>query len=105
MQLKEGIGVQELTLLKLLPSGTLDGGIELANRLGWNIAWNGSENEWYVWGGEKTLLKADSRASAEAFLYGLGLAYAVLPPGTVEQLAQQLGLYDDSDSQQVDTGG
>ena len=37
-------------------------------------------------GGEDVLLRTDSRETAEAFLYGLGLAYSVLPPHLFEQL-------------------
>lgn len=57
----------------------LQGGIDLANRLYWNITWREHEGRWFVYGGEDLIYKADSRDAAEAFLYGLGLAYAVLP--------------------------
>ena len=90
--------MQELAWLKLLPDGTIEGGIELANRLGWNIGWAGTGTEWTVWSGEKTLLKGDSRQCAEAFLYGLGLAYAVLPPDAFDQLVQLLGSSEDFDA-------
>ncbi len=72
-----------------LPGGTLEGGIELANRLEWNMAWGeGNDGWWYVWGGEKTVLKTNSREAAEAFLYGIGLAYGVLPEGIFDRLEE-----------------
>ena len=61
--------MQELSWLDHLPDATLEGGIELANRLEWNIGWGeGNDGWWYVWGGEKAILKTKSREAAEAFL-------------------------------------
>jgi len=100
--------MQEMPMLRYLPNGTLDGAIQAANRLGWNIAWHGSETEWQVWGGEKTLLKTSSREAAEAFLYGLGIAYALLPEEVYEQLTHlidQLGISEDPPFGPRDDGG
>jgi hypothetical protein len=76
----------EMVWLDHLPEGTLDSGMQLANRLYWNIYWWEHEGRWFVKGGESVLLRTDSRETAEAFLYGLGLAYSVLPPHLFEQL-------------------
>jgi hypothetical protein len=78
--------MQEMQWLNHLPEGTLEGGIALANRLYWNIVWAEHEHRWYVWSGERLILETDSADAAQAFLYGLGLAYAVLPEGTFERL-------------------
>ena len=78
--------MQEMPMIEYLPNGTLEGAIQVANRLGWNVAWHGSGDEWTVWGGEKTLLKTSSRDAAEAFLYALGIAYALLPEDTLDHL-------------------
>jgi hypothetical protein len=65
--------------LNHLPGSSIDGGIAPANRLCWNITWAGNKQWWCVWSGENMLLRTDSRETAEAFLYGLGLAYSDLP--------------------------
>ncbi len=72
--------------------GTLEGGINLANQLYWNITVNsdGDAKKWNVWGGEALLLRTDSQEAAEAFLYGLGLAYSVLPSPVFETLQEQV---------------
>ncbi len=76
----EGEGfMNEFLWLNHLPGSSIEGGIALANRLYWNITWAGNDQRWCARGGEKMLLMTDSRETAEAFLYGLGLAYSVLP--------------------------
>lgn len=82
--------MHEFLWLDHLPNSQLEGGIELANRLHWNITWAAHEQQWYVWSGECLLLKTDAREMAEAFLYGLGLAYAVFPDGIFQRLEQQV---------------
>ncbi len=67
-----------LTSTRFPPNGTLEDGIALAKRLEWNIRWGRCDQAWCVWAGEDLILRADSKEVAEAFLYGLGLAYAVL---------------------------
>jgi hypothetical protein len=82
--------MQELVRIDLLDS--LDEGIALANQLYWDITIFQGEVDglWYIQTGEKVIFKTDSRESVDAFLYGLGLAYAVLPPQVFEQLREQL---------------
>jgi hypothetical protein len=71
--------------------GSLDDGIELANQLYWNITvFQGTDGIWYVLSGEPVIFKSDSRESVDAFLYGLGLAYGVLPPEVFDQLREEL---------------
>jgi hypothetical protein len=85
-----GRKMQELLWLDHLPDGRVEGGIELANRLYWSITWQSSEQGWYVWSGEKLIFRADSEEAVKAFLYGLGLAYAVLPEPIFEQLQKEV---------------
>ena len=66
--------------------GSLEDGIELVNKLFWNIALVKRDQQWYVYGGEKVIFCADSREAVDAFLYGLALAYAVLPEHIFEQI-------------------
>lgn len=84
--------MQELPWLNQLPNETLEGGIELANQLYWNIVVTKDQQHWYVaaGNGESLIFKADSREAVDAFLYGLGLAYSVLPEPAFEQLRQEV---------------
>jgi len=71
--------MHELLWLDHLPHGSIDGGVALANALDWHISVSDGGQPWCVFSGEKPVFCADSRAAIDAFLYGLGLAYAVLP--------------------------
>src|SRR5260370_20219999 len=84
----EGATMQDMRWLDHLPDGTLASGVELANRLYWHIKWGSGGQQWCVWAGdgEGLLLRTDTREALEAFLYGLGLAYAVLPEDTFDHL-------------------
>lgn len=79
-----------LWLDRMPPNGTLEDGIALAKRIEWNITWAGNETRWCVWAGEDLLLRTDSKEVAEAFLYGLGLAYAVLPDAVFQSLERNV---------------
>jgi hypothetical protein len=68
-----------LESIHMPPNGALEDGVALANRLEWNIEWGEDDTGWYVYAGEGLLLKTDTKEVAEAFLYGLRLAYSVLP--------------------------
>jgi hypothetical protein len=82
--------MQELFWLDHLPDGTIESGIELANQLYWNITVKTNGQKWCVWGGESVIFCADSRETVDAFLYGLGLAYSVLPESVFEQLKEEV---------------
>jgi hypothetical protein len=82
--------MQEFLWLDHLPNETIEGGIELANELYWNITLKEGGQQWCVWGGEKPIFCTDSREAVDAFLYGLGLAYSVLPEPVFEQLKEEV---------------
>ena len=50
---------------------------------------------WQVWAGdgESLILQTDSKEAVDAFLYGLGLAYSVLPESVFEQLRAEVKLW------------
>ena len=72
--------------------GSIEEGIEVINKLYWNIVVGKSEEKWFVYagGGEKTLFVADSREAVDAFLYGFALAYSVLPEHAFENLQKEI---------------
>jgi hypothetical protein len=77
--------MQEVRWLGHLPNKTLEGGIELLNELAWNIKVEQNGDLWAVSGGECTLLITSSRDAVDAFLYGLALAYRVIPDDILNQ--------------------
>ena len=62
-----------------IPNGRLEGALELANQLYWNLTVERGQEYWVVFSGEKAILRTDSQDVLDAFLYGLGLAYGCLP--------------------------
>jgi len=71
-----------------LPEQSIEKGLELVNQLYWHILVSENKGIWYIWAGdgENLIFKADSKESIDAFLYGLVLAYAVLPQPIFEHL-------------------
>jgi len=78
--------MQQLQWARALPEQTLEGGLRLLQELQWNLAVTESEGVWSVSGGHRSLLKTSSRESVDAFLYGLALAYSVMPQAILNQL-------------------
>ena len=79
--------MQQLSWLKS-HIGTLEQASEKINKFHWNIEVQKSDQEWVVKGGEKVLLRTDSKDSVDAFLYGMALAYSVLPESMVMQFRE-----------------
>ncbi len=80
--------MQELRWLDSLPGETLEGGIERANELLWNLTVDQHEGRWRVWAGDQRVFVTDSHEALDAFLYGFGLAYGALPDHIFQQLKQ-----------------
>lgn len=68
-----------LMLEKYFPGGSLEGGLELANRLDWGLTVQTAGLDYVVSSGGEPILRTDSKDALQTFIYGLGLAYAVLP--------------------------
>ena len=75
-----------LMLEKYFPEENLEGGIALANRLDWGLSVRMAGESYVVSSGDEPILRTDTKDALQAFIYGLGLAYAVLP----EKLFQSL---------------
>jgi hypothetical protein len=77
----------------------LDDAVDSANRLLWYIDIRQREENWYVCAGlgEVTLLVTDNREAAEAFVYGMGLAYSVISEDVTEGYLLGLGLDQEYD--------
>lgn len=85
--------MQELLWLDHLPSGTLEGGLERVNGLYWNISVQQGGEKWCVWSGEAPIFCADSQEAIHAFLYGLSLAYSILPEPVFQNMREELKLW------------
>jgi len=68
-----------LMLEKYFPGSVLEGGIELANRLDWGLSVRMAGDSYVVSSGDEPILRTETKDALQAFIYGLGLAYAVLP--------------------------
>ena len=79
----------EMKMISLLPSASLDGALGLLSQLKWNVSLKKQGDSWLVFGGEKCLLKSSSEEAAQAFIYGLALAYGVMPDTILEQVRRQ----------------
>lgn len=55
--------------------GSIKDGIELINELGWNITIQNG----FVLAGDQAIFKSDSKDAIDAFIYGMALAYSVIP--------------------------
>jgi hypothetical protein len=80
-----------LMLEKYFPGGSLEGGIELANRLDWGLSVQMSGEDYVVSSGNEPILRTESKDALQSFIYGLGLAYAILPEGLFKSLEKALG--------------
>ena len=79
-----------LMLERYFPGGNLEGGIELANRLDWGLTVQLSGDDYVVSSGNEPILRTESKDALQAFIYGLGLAYAILPEGLFKSLERAL---------------
>lgn len=72
--------VLEMDNISLLPDKSLEGGIKLLNQLCLSTSVIHDGDVWQVFVSGKRALRTDSPEAVDAFLYGISLAYAVLPP-------------------------
>jgi hypothetical protein len=79
-----------LMLERYFPGGNLEGGIELANRLDWGLSVQMSGDDYVVSSGNEPILRTESKDALQTFIYGLGLAYAILPDTVFNALESTL---------------
>ena len=70
--------------------GTLDRGIELINSLYWHLSVVQKDSIWLVRSGDQVVLRTDSRETVDAFIYGMALAYSILPHELIKQFVSEL---------------
>jgi hypothetical protein len=71
--------------------GSLEEGIELANKFHWfiTVVEGTSGEKWFVKSGEIVIFSTHSKDALDAFLYGIGLAYSVIPDDLFDDLCQK----------------
>ena len=79
-----------LMLERYFPGGKLEGGIELANRLDWGLSVQRAGDDFVVSSGNEPILRTGSKDALQSFIYGMGLAYAILPEGLFKMLEKSL---------------
>jgi hypothetical protein len=79
-----------LMLDKYFPEGNLEGGVDLANRLGWGIFVQMAGEGYVVSSGDEPILRVEHKDALQSFIYGLGLAYAILPKEVFTSLEKAL---------------
>jgi hypothetical protein len=57
----------------------------LLNELKWSISVLETNGTWSVAAGHRLVLKTSSRDAVDAFIYGLALAYSLLPQPILDQ--------------------
>jgi len=80
----------EMRFLSELPGGSLQGGIELANEMQWNLSTSESDGKWAVIAGDQLIFRSDNIDSFEAFICGLSLVYSVLPKDVLNDLRKSI---------------
>jgi hypothetical protein len=61
------------------PDNSLEIWLKRVNELKWNINVRKFQDQWIVCSGDQDVLRTDSYEAVEAFLYGLSLAYTIIP--------------------------
>ena len=79
-----------LMLERYFPGGNLEGGIELANRLEWGLSVQMAGDDFVVCSGNEPILRTESKDALQTFIYGMGLAYAILPDGVFNSLERAI---------------
>jgi hypothetical protein len=77
--------MQEMPMLKEISEHHIEGAIGLLNELKWSISVVKNDETWSVAGGHRLILKTSSREAVDALLYGLALAYSMLPESILNQ--------------------
>ena len=72
-----------------LPDGINDA-ITIANKMWWNISIEENKGIWLVYGGDQVFFESSNKETVEAFILGLGVAYAVIPDQIFENLLDDL---------------
>ncbi|HET6313993.1 MAG TPA: hypothetical protein VFH60_09165 [Chloroflexia bacterium] len=75
---------------------TIEECIEFVNHFLWNLSVvHGENGQIWVLTGDQAIFYADNTDAVEAFLYGMGLAYRVLPAEMAIDLGKSMGFSEE----------
>jgi len=74
--------------------GAMDDAIKLINQFYWHISVQQIGEEWIVRSGDPIILRSDNKDSVDAFLYGIALAYSIIPEHMVKEFREMFNLDD-----------
>jgi hypothetical protein len=80
----------EMRWLDHLPNGDLQEGLVRSDDLYWFISVNTDGKRWVIRAGSSVILHTDSLEVANAFLYGFGLAYSIIPEPEYSQVKEAI---------------
>ena len=73
----------------MVPGGTIDGAKAHLESLWWHIKIEFGEGAWTVSAGEQKLLETSSEDAADAFIYGMALAYSLIPDDLLDEVRRR----------------
>jgi len=85
----------ELTEMTTQHVESVEAAIAATDRLLWNITFVEDKGRQIVFAGDQALLVTDNREVAEAFVYGMGLAYSVIPEHFTKAFVAEMGLAEE----------
>ncbi|MBN8592591.1 MAG: hypothetical protein J0M33_12575 [Anaerolineae bacterium] len=72
--------------------GSMEQGIELINLLGWNISTKDGADSTFVLAGDQPIFASDSQEQVTSFIYGMALAYSILPNEVIHKLRKEVNI-------------
>jgi hypothetical protein len=70
--------------------GSIQKAVELANEMYWKISVKHGKDHYSVIAGDQVIFRADTQEAVDAFLYGIGLAYCVIPKSVFQEARDSL---------------
>jgi hypothetical protein len=64
--------------------------LKRVNALKWNIGVEKYKDQWIVKSGEQDVFRSDSYEAVEAFLYGLSIAYTIIPDDIFAEFQEKM---------------
>ena len=77
--------MHEFAMIGKIPGESIEGALRFLDELKWHIRIVQSGDTFSVGAGHRLLLKTSSREEVDTFLYGIALAYSLLPKPILDQ--------------------
>jgi hypothetical protein len=77
--------------------GDRQASVDLINEIGWNITYYFADDVWTLKSGDKILLTTKNEEVLVSMLYGMSLAYSIVPEYVVDLLKDEFGVDESQD--------